>query len=135
MSSWRFSKAHEDRYKHHMHCQLVYRHMHLQCSLWAVFGGCCTPLLCKYAPHQCFRGCCTPHKNDSMQTPAFNNYYQTVIHMQVYSNQLCNSDTCGGYRLDSRLVLWNPPPAPPYFKILVRTLCTCLITTSIPPHQ
>ena len=26
----------------------------------------------------------------------FNNYYQTVIHMQVHSNQIRNSDTRGG---------------------------------------
>ena len=42
--------------------------------------------------------------------------------MQIYSNRLHNSDARGGQGLDSRVVLWTPPPAPPYFKILARTL-------------
>ena len=44
------------------------------------------------------------------------NYYQTVIHMQVHSNQLCNSDARGGQGLDSKLVIWTLPPCIPLFQ-------------------
>ena len=54
--------------------------------------------------------------------PVFSSYYQTVIHVQIYSNRLHNSDARGRWGLDSRLVLWTPHPCTPYFKILVRTL-------------
>ena len=55
------------------------------------------PLLPKYTPLSMFQRLLHPHKSHGMQSwSVFTNYYQTVIHMQVYSNQLCNSDTHGG---------------------------------------
>ena len=66
-------------------------------SLGCFWGGAAPPFGANIPPYQCFRGCCTPHKSHGMQSrSAFNNYHQTVIHMQVHSNRLCNSSTRGG---------------------------------------
>ena len=60
-------------------------------------GGVAPPYCANMPPYQCFRGCCTPHKNDGMQSrTVFKNCYQTVLHKQVHSNRLHNSDACGG---------------------------------------
>ena len=81
-------------------------------SLGCFWGG-AFPCCANIPPYQCFTGCCTPHKTHGMQNlSVYNSYYQTVIHMQVHSNQWHNSDTCGGYGLDLRLVLWTPSSAP-----------------------
>ena len=78
------------------------------------WGGGCTPLLCKYTPLSVFQSLLHRHKNNGMQSwSVLGDHYQTVTHMQVHSNWLCNSDACGRERLDSRLVLWTSPPCTP----------------------
>ena len=56
-------------------------------------SGVLHPLLPKYG----FQRLLHPHKSHGMQSwSVFTNYYQTVIHMQVHSNQLHNGDTRRG---------------------------------------
>ena len=75
------------------------------------------PVVSKYTPLSVFQRLLHPHKNDGMQSRSvFNSYYQTVIHMQVHSNRLHNSDARSGQGLDSRVLLWTPPPCTPLFQ-------------------
>ena len=59
---------------------------------------------------------CGDHSIVASKLICIQNYKQTVIHMQVHSNQLHNSDARVGQGLDSRLVLWTPPPCTPLFQ-------------------
>ena len=79
----------------HLYCQLV---VVLHRVLSRLFlGGAAPPSSVQIYPLSVFQRLLHPHKNDGMQSQfVFNNYYQAVIHMQVHSNQLHNSDTCGG---------------------------------------
>ena len=84
-----------------------------QWSLWAVLA----PPIVQTYPLSVFQRLLHPHKNDGMQSRSvFNSYYQTVIHMQVHSNRLHNSDARSGQGLDSRVLLWTPPPCTPLFQ-------------------
>ena len=60
------------------------------------FWGAHSPIVQIY-PLSVFHRLLHPHKSHGMQSQSvYNSYYQTVIHMQVHSNQWHNSDTCGG---------------------------------------
>jgi len=62
-----------------------------------LLGGAAPPYCPNIPPYQCLRGCCTPDKSHGMQSwSVFTNYYQTVIHIQVHSNRLHNSDAHWG---------------------------------------
>ena len=61
------------------------------------FRGVLQPPIVQIYPLSVFQRLLHPHQSHDMQSRfVFNNYYQTVIHMQVHSNQLHNSDTRRG---------------------------------------
>ena len=91
-------------------------------SFWGGGGGLHPPLFQIYHPSKVSEAAVPPIRVMAFKAGLYSMIISKQLYTCTYTAMNCTIVTLANDRLDSRLVLWTLPPAPPYFKILVRTL-------------